>query len=243
MPLVEISERIMFMSRIYVTGDTHRTIDIGKLRTFSAMHTDLNKNDYVIIAGDFGALWNGYGSIRDNRVLDIYDSFPWTTLWIDGNHENFNQINRYPVSEWNGGSVHIINQSVIHLMRGQVYTIDGLKFFTMGGAVSIDKMWRTEDISWWKDELPSEKEYKTAIKNLENNDMSVDYIITHCCSRSRLKKTLPCTVKYDELNDWFTSLEKNKALKYKHWYYGHYHVDKKVDKKHTCLYNEIVEIK
>lgn len=231
------------MSRIYVTGDTHRTIDIGKLRTFSAINTDLNKNDYIIIAGDFDALWHGYGSMQDRRILGIYDEFPWTTLWVDGNHENFNQINRYPVSEWNGGSVHIINQSVIHLMRGQVYTIDGLKFFTMGGAVSIDKMWRKEDISWWKDELPSEKEYETAMKNLEDNDMSVDYIITHCCSKSRLKKTLSCTVKYDELNDWFTSLEKNKALKYKHWYYGHYHIDKKVDKKHTCLYNEIVKIK
>ena len=39
-----------------------------------------------------------------------------------------------PVEIWNGGKIHRIKDSVIHLMWGQIYTIDGYKFFEMGGA-------------------------------------------------------------------------------------------------------------
>lgn len=230
------------MSKIYVTGDTHRTTDIGKLLDLSNREK-FTKDDYVIIAGDFGGLWDGYKSDSDEEVLGIYADFPWTTLWIDGNHENFDELSQYPVEEWNGGLVQKINDSVIHLMRGQIYTIDGLKFFTMGGATSIDKMWRQEYISWWRQEMPSDSEYKSAMNNLKEHDMTVDYVITHCCSRSSLRKTLPDSKFDDELNGWFDYLEIDMALKFRHWYYGHYHLDKKVDKTHTCLYNKIVRIK
>ena len=27
-----------------------------------------------------------------------------------------------------------------------------------------------------------------------------------------------------------------------HWYFGHWHIDKDIDKKHTCLYNKIIPI-
>ena len=45
---------------IYITGDTHIPIDIKKLNTknFSEQKT-LTKEDYVIICGDFGGVWNG----------------------------------------------------------------------------------------------------------------------------------------------------------------------------------------
>jgi hypothetical protein len=230
-------------SRIYVTGDTHRTTDIGKLLSPSMTRKKLTKNDFVIIAGDFGALWNGYGSEQDEHVLGMYAKFPWTTLWVDGNHENFDQLKMYPTEEWNGGLVQKMNDSVIHLMRGQIYDIDGLKFFTMGGATSIDKMFRIRDISWWSQEMPTNEEYDIAMRNLQAHDMKVDYVITHCCSRSSLLRTLPSSQYDDELNGWFDYLEKDMGLEYKHWYYGHYHIDKKVDDKHTCLYNKIVRIK
>jgi hypothetical protein len=47
-------------------------------------------------------------------------------------------LNAYPVEEWHGGKVHKIRPSVIHLMRGQVYELQGKKFFTFGGAQSHD---------------------------------------------------------------------------------------------------------
>lgn len=59
---------------------------------------------------------------------------------------------------WNGGRVHEVMPHVLHLMRGQVFDIDGLSIFTMGGASSHDREWRTEGESWWPEELPSDAE-------------------------------------------------------------------------------------
>ena len=45
---------------IYITGDTHIPSDIGKLsaKRFREQK-NLSKNDYLIICGDFGGVWDG----------------------------------------------------------------------------------------------------------------------------------------------------------------------------------------
>lgn len=62
------------------------------------------------------------------------DSKPFTTLWIDGNHENFDLLKKQKITKWHGGNIQRIQPSVIHLMRGQIYELEGLKIFTFGGA-------------------------------------------------------------------------------------------------------------
>ena len=42
---------------IYVTGDTHGEHDFEKLVAFAERRPQLTKEDYVIIAGDFGVVW------------------------------------------------------------------------------------------------------------------------------------------------------------------------------------------
>ena len=92
---------------IYLTGDTHRKLDIAKVKTF-AKTEGLTKEDYLIILGDFGALWESYSlhhagiTEADQEVIDFYESLPFTTLFVDGNHENHNALDRYDVEEWNG---------------------------------------------------------------------------------------------------------------------------------------------
>ena len=48
---------------IFITGDTHGDIDIQKLssKNFPKGKT-LTKNDYVIVCGDFGLVWDGSNS-------------------------------------------------------------------------------------------------------------------------------------------------------------------------------------
>lgn len=46
----------------------------------------------------------------------------------------------------------------MHLMRGQVYDIDGYRIFTMGGAASTDCLYWKEGVNWWQEEMPSEEE-------------------------------------------------------------------------------------
>ena len=44
---------------IYITGDTHIPTDIGKLSSKRfPEQKNLTKNDYVIICGDFGGVWD-----------------------------------------------------------------------------------------------------------------------------------------------------------------------------------------
>lgn len=128
-------------------------------------------------------------------------------------------------------------------MRGQVYIINGKKFFTMGGAESVDKEWRIDGISWWKEEMPNQAEYDEALTNLENNNYEVDYIITHDCSSKFKMIALKDYLTYksnNNLNAFFDNIED--IVKYKHWYFGHYHDDLNLDEKHTLLYDTIIKI-
>lgn len=223
---------------IFITGDTHGGIDVKKLTTANfPTGKELTKDDYVIIAGDFGFIWDG--SKEQWYWLNWLKDKPWTTLFIDGNHENFDMLNVYPVEQWNGGNVHKINDSVIHLMRGQVFTLQGLKFFTFGGGLSIDKQYRTEGKSWWSQEIPTREEVDIGLNNLQQHDFTVDYIITHTaptwvCSMLNQYKVDDPTCQYMDCFDKF--------VKFKKWYFGHFHTSRAIDNEFIALYNEIVRI-
>lgn len=225
------------MSRIFVTGDTHQSIDLSKLDVNNfPEQKNLTKDDYVIVCGDFGMVW------RNSETEMLYRKWleerNFTTLWVDGNHENFDLLEKFPVSIWNGGKVHYISDSIIHLMRGQVFNINGLKFFTMGGATSIDKDLRVPGLTWWSQEIPSKEEFDEALVNLDKHNWEVDYVITHTTS-NRIMKELGYIKEDTVLNKFFDMLEEK--LKFKHWYFGHFHDDVELD-KHTLLYNKIIEI-
>jgi hypothetical protein len=226
---------------IYLAGDTHGGLDIGKLSTITA-----TKKDYLIILGDFGVLWSDKPNERELSLLSFYNKQPYTTLFLDGNHENHSRLASYPVEEWHGGKIHRITNSVYHLMRGQVFVIEGLKFFTFGGALSIDKNMRVENISWWPQEIPNYAEVEEGLKNLENNQYNVDYVLTHTCPTKLINKMLNFySVIYEdptnEILDGFLEL-----TQFNHWFFGHWHLDrhfKKPDEKFTCLYNDIITLK
>lgn len=148
----------------------------------------MTKDDYVIVLGDFG-IWRD--SPQQRWYLNWLEERNFTTLFIDGNHECYDILDAYPVEEWHGGKVHFIKPSVIHLMRGQVFDIDDLKFFTFGGAASHDisdgvleiddprvkewrddpdKMYRINHISWWEREMPNQEEMDEGIENLAKHN-------------------------------------------------------------------------
>lgn len=222
---------------IYITGDTHIPLDIEKLNKINFPDEDLTKDDYIIICGDFGAVWHGRDK-EDEYWQSWLDNRKFTTLFVDGNHENHAKLDQMPLEKWNGGKIHRIKDSVIHLMRGQVYVIDGVKFFAMGGAESTDKMHRTEDESWWVREMPSEEEYKEAFNNLEKNDWCVDYVITHD-GPTEIIQDLTIFSMPNKIRNFFSVVDSK--LKYKQWYFGHYHQDIKIDNRHTLLYDKIIK--
>ena len=221
---------------IYVTGDTHADLDIGKLsmRSFPQQR-NLTKDDYLIICGDFGRVWDN--SKRERYWQKWLSEKKFTTLWVDGNHENFDYLNALPLTDKFGGKVREITPSIYHLSRGQVLNIDDKKIFVMGGASSHDKWRRKEHISWWSDELPSVQEMERAIAVLDKENWAVDYVISHCAPRS-IQQMIADWYENDSLTSFLEIVRTD--LSFKHWYFGHYHIDKQINEKFTALYQNIV---
>lgn len=225
---------------IFITGDIHGEYDIHKFSTKRfTMQKSLTRSDYMIICGDFGLLWEG--SKSEKWWLNWLENKQWTTLWIDGNHENFDMLNTYPVTEWNTIQVHQITEHIFHLLRGQCFTLEGKKFFVFGGAESHDKAFRKWGISMWKEELPSIAEMKRGRKALEKANWKTDIVITH---------SLPQHIQMDmfgyeaynrnELTDYFDEIDSR--LEFQLWFSGHYHLSMPCDKKHFLVYNDILQL-
>lgn len=227
---------------IFVTGDTHGKFDAKKLNPiYFPEGTQLSKSDYVIVTGDFGFIWDG--SLEDIQWLKWFEDMPFTTLFVDGNHENFDLLNGYEVEMWNGGMVHRINDSVIHLMRGQIFYLENFSFFTFGGAKSLDIEHRQKHSSWWPQELPNDFEYAEGLINLKKHNWTVDFIITHTCSsrtQNLIKDIYGKDKLSDRLNEYFDEIEEK--VSYNHWYFGHNHIDEAISPKQTIVYNKVIQI-
>lgn len=251
---------------IYVTGDTHGGW-IHRLNTdVFPEQKEMTKNDYVIICGDFG-IWDNSKEQKYN--LDWLEKKPFTTLFVDGNHENFDILDNLPVTTFCGGTVHKIRPSVIHLMRGQVFTINDHTFFTFGGAQShdirdgildkndpnfrqrkyhldhhiINAQYRINHSSWWAREMPSKEEMEEGWENLKKHDFKVDYIITHAPYSWLLPQMDGGSNIFqpDELTDYLQQVKQN--TDYKHWLFGHMHCNHTFYwERASCIYEQITRI-
>lgn len=72
----------MSINKCFITGDVHGNLDLYKIEEWAKSHTNLTKDDYLIILGDFGAVWSGDN--RDKELLDWWENQKWTTLFVDG---------------------------------------------------------------------------------------------------------------------------------------------------------------
>ena len=249
---------------IYVMGDCHQNFRKFNTKIFPEQK-EMTKEDYVIICGDFGGVWNKEVENKEEKhLLDWLEEKPFTTLFVDGNHENFDRLYSYPVELWHGGKVHKIRPSVIHLMRGQIYEIDGKSFFTFGGASShdiesgildpedpdfkerkkwLDREWhsyRVNHITWWAQELPSEEEMQEGRANLAAHDNQVDFIVTHCCATSTQMLIDEQKLKPDIETDYLEEIKR--TIQFKKWFFGHYHDNRNVSKKEILIYEQFVRI-
>ena len=245
---------------IYITGDCHADFSRFLIDKFP-IQKEMSKDDYVIICGDFGGIWTfEKENIQEKYWLDYLNEKNFTTLFVDGNHENFTRLYNYPEEEWHGGKVHKIRDSVLHLMRGEIFNINNKKFFIFGGARSHDikdgilnideeekiyecrkrcAYFRIRDYSWWDLELPTNEEMENGIENLERIDYKVDYIISHCCPTS-IQTLLNPIYKKDILTDYLQEI--SEKCEFKKWYFGHYHENKQLNSQFTCLYEDIVPL-
>lgn len=100
-----------------ISGDTHGMIDIGKIVKFFDEHEgEYTSEDYLIICVDVGVC--GFYPSEEAETRSVLRNLPVTILFVDGDHENFEQLNSYGIDTWNGRKVHFVESGIIHLMRG-----------------------------------------------------------------------------------------------------------------------------
>lgn len=216
---------------IYITGDTHSDFSRFTEENFQ-IQSEMTKDNYIIICGDFGGVWTfEEESSREKELLDWLGNKNFTTLFVDGNHENYTRLYNYPIEEWKGGKVHKIRDSVLHLMRGEIFDIDNKQIFAFGGAKSHDI----------QDEILNldEEEIQNGISNLEKVNYKVDYVIFHCCPTS-IQTLINPTYKRDILTDYLQQI--SEKCTFKRWYFGHYHNYRHVNEQFTLLYGDIVPL-
>lgn len=251
---------------IYVTGDCHGDWTRFQPNCFPEQK-NMNRNDYVIVCGDFGIWHDTYG--KETEELNKLAKLPFTILFVDGNHENYDRLeSEFPEVDFHGGKAHKIRKNIYHLERGYVFELQGKKFFCFGGASSHDisdgildpndyesredfvkvyneydlsgKMFRVKNMSWWKRELPSDEEYVRGIFSLKDYDQNVDYIISHCCPQSIADVIGRGFYDGDSLTEYFDEIAK--ATTFSKWLFGHYHIDRKIYGKYVALYYQIIRI-
>ena len=176
--------------KILVAGDFHGNLT----HALRVMHTaEAEGYDTIVQIGDFG-WWPPRDEFDGDNffprdVENILRELGIDMFFIDGNHENFEDLFSRPHTIDDQGFWQFFcdrpdspnKERVLkferlrYIPRGLVWEWDGIKFMGFGGAYSIDKYMRTEGVSWFKDEMP---DYMTVAKALENAE-KVDVMFSH----------------------------------------------------------------
>lgn len=130
--------------RIAFIGDLHG--DVGTTRRIiSQLPNDL---DLILQVGDFGywperndfhAWMKCYDDLFSKARLGFY--------WIDGNHEDHFRMQIASTSD------RMVREG--HLDRNSITTFEDVSVLALGGAISVDRYFRTEGKNWNRDEAPS----------------------------------------------------------------------------------------
>jgi len=183
--------------------------------------------NYHIILGDGGFMWPG------NRKTDLFNykvlaHRPFPTLCVIGNHEPILGMSGVPETDIGiGETVYQINDEpfTAYLKRGKVYTIDGIKFLVLGGALSVDRAFRRPNISWWEKEYWTAQEERNLFKLLKTENV-FDCVISHTgphhINKLLFERIAQSKEKFIDkvalLNDEIYS-----QIKFREWWCGHWH--------------------
>jgi len=183
--------------------------------------------EFIIQVGDFG-LWPGwFGMVYLDRMNAALIEANVRVIWLDGNHEDFDQLDRlkqYGLKNQRGQF--FLRSNILYSPRGTAWVMDNKRFMTVGGAYSIDKEWRKAGESWWPQETLTDNEVLGIVNNArsrrERGKPEVDYLFTHDCHpytpfKHRLKNDPESNIHRDKIK------EIADAVRPKMWWHGHMH--------------------
>ena len=239
---------------ILFSGDFHANVKgemdyISKRALLNKYKEDIYKKIYYqIMLGDTGFLWPENEEAEAKNYKELAKR-PFPVLYVAGNHEPV--LGRSDLPEIDigiGEKAVLVNKEkpfIAYLKRGKIYNIENHKFLVLGGALSIDKIYRTPGKSWWKQEYWSDDE-KTGISGLLENENNFDYVLSHT-GPSRINRAIN-NVDSDyipKIKDEVSVLNEviDAKITCKQWFCGHWHkdiyyYDKDMKKGYQYLYKQ-----
>ena len=196
--------------KILVLGDVHgcwADLNITIVRALEQC-PDI---DAMVQVGDFGYAWPGTKpfafskSFMDQSCIDKASAIPF--YWLDGNHENHNQLDA-DGGAWQPG--------MTYQPRGSIREFGDKRAMFFGGASSIDKEYRIQDKSWWPQESIT---YGQILKAMETEG-PIDIMFTH---------EHPLSFPYGSYTKEFGRADKQaldalrEKFRPKWWFFGHHH--------------------
>jgi len=145
--------------RVLVAGDWHGNTQwaLNVIKRVPQLLPD-EGHPLVLQLGDFG-IWPG---AEGKRYLDSVSAvLDWmgAQLWfVDGNHEDFSQL-QHVAADVGAGDRVAVRRNICYLPRGHRWRWHGRTWLACGGGVSLDKALRTEGHDWWpQEEITDEQE-------------------------------------------------------------------------------------
>ena len=164
--------------KIFVCGDIHAY--------FGRLNDMLNRKnpDIILQCGDYG-WWphyhDTYDTLLHGKKFDQHGvKNPNTKIfWCGGNHENWDDLDKYD-------DMTEVSPNVFYMPIGTTLELpDGRTVMFVGKAESTDKQWRTEGVSWWRQEVFSYKDFDL----LPNpKEVKVDIVISHTVPKTFMKE-------------------------------------------------------
>lgn len=248
-------------AKYFITGDKHR--NFKKVKQF-CHDMKTRQKDVLIILGDSSL--NYYEDYRDDKLKSELSKLNITLFCLHGNKEKRPQnISTYGIRSFCGGKVYYEPKypNIYFAIDGEIYTFEGRKYMVVGGAHSVDKLWRIErNEPFWEDEMPSDDTKHLVEQRLEQENNKIYGMLTHTCPikylptemfmsirqnnkqntrKTRIKKQVHKQRKFTpdidrSTEEWLGVLEDK--IQYSVWFCGHYHIDKQIDKI-TMMCSEI----
>jgi predicted phosphodiesterase len=198
-------------------GDIHG--DFQAIVNF-ARKKDTSEPSYLIQVGDFGAGFNSEFLIDMDYLNQELANANITLYVIRGNHDDPKYFNGE--HEW----------SNLKLLKDySILVIEAKRILLVGGAISIDRLHRKENVSWWRDETFNFN--RELLETFEN----IDVVITHSSPNFVYPQTFnhlvmsfaaydpnllnDLTFERERFNEMYEILIKKNNIK--HWFYGHFH--------------------
>lgn len=211
-----------------VTGDTHRQV-LERLRAIPSKYNP--EETALVILGDVGINW--HLDERDNKLKELIEETGYHLYCIRGNHDAPpNEVKELEiVAEEDNYNIYLQDPRFPHvnyLIDGNIYQFGNFSALVLGGAYSVDSLYRRiNGYIWFEGEQISTEERNEIQEGLLGK--KVDFVFSHTCPKS----FQPIDLFLDSIDQksvdnsmelWMDYIKE--IFEWKYWLFGHYHADR-----------------